>query len=171
MRERWSIFPRLFLAHANEHLIQARLPASRRVAMNDSPLGCFVDRRDQCAYLTCIRLFGRTSTLIHRADAGYHAAIAKRSFRSLAGTFSGRFCVGHFRNLRAWRFAVRNPIVKMLRWHESRRQDRQFRRAECSARSPRFCSEDLAAVCETNARMSSRSPRSHPALQRRPSIP
>jgi hypothetical protein len=109
-------FRRLFLARASEHLIQARFPASRRVAMNDSPLGRFVDGRDQCAYLTCIRLFGRTSTLIHCADAGYHAAIAKRSFRGLAGTFSGRFCVGHFRNLRAWRFAVRSPIVKMLSW-------------------------------------------------------
>jgi hypothetical protein len=94
MRER---LPRLFLARADEHLIQARFPASRRVAMNDSPFGRFVDRRDQRAYLTCIRLLRGTSTFVHRADTGDHAAIAKRSFGGLAGTFSGRFCVGHFR--------------------------------------------------------------------------
>jgi hypothetical protein len=160
----------LFLARADEHLIQTRFPAARRVAMNDSPLGRFVDRRDQRADLSCIRLLGRTGSLIHRADAGECAAIAKRSFRGLAGTFSGRFCVGHFR-----KFTGRGDSrceVRLSRCcrSESRRPARQFRRAECSARLPRSCSEELAGLCETNARMSSKSPRSHPAFQRRLSV-
>jgi hypothetical protein len=77
----------------SERAVQSRFAAIGRVAVNDSALGRFIERRDQPMHLVFIS--SGTGSLLKSAELRQDAAIAQRALGVLSGAFRGGFCIGH----------------------------------------------------------------------------
>jgi hypothetical protein len=72
-----------------ERFVEPRFATIGCVFVNDSAFRSFIDCREQRANLIRAGGFRRAHCFLHRPQACYNAAIAKRTFRFLAGALGG----------------------------------------------------------------------------------
>ena len=83
------------LLFAREQGVQPRFAAIGGIAMDNTALGRFIERRNQIVNFFQIRLGGRASPSLQRAQTRSHAAVLSRTRERLSGTFCCGSSVRH----------------------------------------------------------------------------
>jgi len=78
------------------HFLQARFPAIRGVAVNDSTLGRFIDCRNQGAKFFRSRFARNAHSPLERPQPRSHTPVVKRTRHRLPGTLGCGLCISHW---------------------------------------------------------------------------
>lgn len=103
--------------------------AISRVAMNNAPFRCFIERRNQTANLFRIGLGRTPNALLERAQTRPDAAVLISAGEGLPGTFRCGFGIGHggvTENLRGPDARAGRQNVKMSILNQARGPDATF---------------------------------------------
>ena len=103
--------------------------AISRVAMNNAPFRCFIERRNQTANLFRIGLGRTANAFLQRAEPRPHTAVLISAREGLPGTFRCGFGIGHrgvTENLRGVDARAGRQNVKMSILNQARGPDATF---------------------------------------------